>query len=171
MASEFDDLPQKELERDIFSYEDPFCLIMDSFSELTDKFFISSELSDFFLSHYSDIDHSGDFDSQYSCQGLLSSDLFEQKYYEFFKAIVSAYGKIPIIFIHFPAVFDKRKEYRDRASEIVTAINNLKVHFENLISIELSNVQKSPNDDFPYHFSRDTIFELAMRIQTLRVLG
>ncbi len=161
----------KELERDIFSYENPRCLIMDSFSELTDKLFVSNDLHDSFLSHFSDIDHSGNFDHLYSCRGLLETDLFEQQYHNFFDAIVATYGKIPIIFIHFPAVFDQRQEYRDRASAIVAAINNLTVKFDNLIPIELSNIKKSQDDNFPYHFSGDTILELAMRIQSLRVFA
>lgn len=161
----------KELERDIFSYDDPSCLIMDSFSELTDKLFVSRDFDDAFLSHYSDIDHSGDFDQRYTCQGLLSINSIEQIYSDFFDAIIATYGEIPIVFIHFPAVFDKRDLYRDRASSIITAINNLSLRFHNLIPIELSNIKKSPNDDFPYHFSGDTIFELSTRIQTLRVFG
>lgn len=160
----------KQEEKNIFEYDNPKLLIMDSYAELTDKLFCSKITNSSFCSHYSDIDHCEDFDNEFECQDLLPINLIEKYYDEFFELFNKTYGNIPIIFINFPAKYDKREFYKDREQTIKSAIKNLCQKYKNIIFIDPQYINQDSNEEMPYHFSESTYDYIAYKIASLGIL-
>ncbi|MFV0626585.1 MAG: hypothetical protein ACK5N8_04475 [Alphaproteobacteria bacterium] len=155
--------------KDIFKYTKTPMLIMDSFSELTDKLFINKQNEKMFLFHYKDLIHDSDFDEKYECLGLLPIDEIKNYYNLFFERVINVYGKIPIIYMHFPMDFEVREEYQKRVCEILGAINELQKKYDNLISITADTVEENLVDKNIYHFSQNTYYDIAKKIDSLNL--
>lgn len=156
--------------QDMFAYQKCSLLIMDSFSELTDKLFINKTDKSQFLMHYSDVDFSGNFYELYDCAGALPIDKIASSYDAFFSCFNAAYGDdVPIIFLPFPTDFDKRNEYKERGKEILSALAKLSEKYKNLHVVVADFVEKNPADNEVYHFSSETYKRLAMKISDLNL--
>jgi len=99
----------------------PIALFMDSFSELTDQLFTERQTRGSFCANYSDVEHSEAFTRDYECPGLLNLEDIEEYNRHFYEAIRAHFGRIPIIYFHFPIDFEKREKFRARYSAIVKA--------------------------------------------------
>ncbi len=150
-------------EKDIFKYNNVKALIMDSFSELTDKMFISKNKKSSFCTHFRDIIHSEQFQYLYECTGSIEDENLEKKYNIFFDKINKKYGTIPIIFINFPTKFETREEYLKRSEKIKDAISAISAR-GGVIQILPRLVERHETDTAIYHFSKKTYFELAKDI-------
>ncbi len=164
---------------DIFSYAEEIVgggyevmLIMDSFSELTDKMFLSLSSPSRFLAHWRDINHTEEFEKLYRCTDLLPIDEIKKCYDDFFAMFVKTYGKCPILFLNFPTNLDAREEYKERGRAIAAAIDELaKTKYDNIIAIKADVVEPNPTDDAVYHFSEKTYKMLAKKIEALGFAG
>ena len=160
----------EQSQNNFFGYYNVKAIIMDSFSELADKLFISKD-GWAFCSDYTDVDHSGDFDDNFRCEDLLPFNQLKAYYIDFFNKLKETYGEIPVIFLHFPAKFDNREEYRQRAMFINDIISELAGKYSNLHSINVDDelIVKNELDDFPYHFSNETIEAFLNKILELNI--
>lgn len=139
--------------------EEPFCLIMDNYSELTDKRFHHQDGWDF-CGLYGDL-RMDEHDSQITCLGLL--DDVESSYDEFFTWVKKKWN-IPIVFLHFPSIQETRKEYLEQHQKITQAMDKLasKHNIQN-IHADPSEIE-SISDGDAYHFSKRTAVNLASKI-------
>lgn len=133
-------------------------IIMDSFSELTDQEFVHIKDGWSFYCHYNDLIHSEDFKNEFLCNGLLGIEKIEFYYDLYFDNIFKKFPNKKVIFIHFPTCLDKRQLYKDRGEVIKIAIEKLKGKYPNIISISIPDqfVLQHENDDFPYHYGKET---------------
>ena len=133
-------------------------MLMDSFSELTDQKFTHRKDGWSFCCHYSDLDHTADFDKEFKSQGLLPIEEIESTYTRFFEWFEKEHPGKQVIFVHFPTTLDERALYKERSAEILRAMTKLQSikPFIHNISIDDKSVEWNENDRFPYHFSKST---------------
>ena len=75
-------------------------LIMDSFAELTDQKFTHRKDKRSFCCHYTDINHTSEFNAEFECCGLLPIESFEDAYNNFFDWFeMNHYGKKVFFFL------------------------------------------------------------------------
>ena len=140
-----------------YSLFSPSYFVMDSYSELTDqKFFSQKNKNDFFNLNYSDINDN--ILESYVCDGLLPINELQNYYETFFNLLKKKYPNIKIIFIYFPDLFETRNKFKERHKAIRDSIFNYTKSDTDIFVIELpvDKVIKDPNDDFPYHYSKET---------------
>lgn len=145
------------------SLKPPSFILMDSFSDLTDREYIFRKGGARFACHSKDLKNLTQIDEYVHRSELLPIKSFEANYSILFKKFYDTWGDIPIIFIHFPSLFEVRKLYQDRAREIRKAIENISMVNPNVYSITApeSVVFRAEESDlsligFPYHFRDDT---------------
>lgn len=133
-------------------------MLMDSFSELTDQLFVHKKEGWAFCCHYSDIEHSPEFDAEFECRGLLDVELFEPSYRAFFEWFESTHPNTQVIFLHFPTALDPREVFKERAKEIARVIEKIAKEktYIYTMSVDESEVTPAAGDTFPYHFGRET---------------
>lgn len=137
-----------------FNHQDPQYLFIDLYSELTDQKFTHRQEGWSFACHYTDIDHSGNFDQIFSSDGLLPVTEFKKHYKQLFDWFGKNYPTKKIIIVHYSAKYDQRQVFKERVIAQNLALRELSVDYPNLINLEL-------NDDdflvFPYHYSDKTL--------------
>ena len=133
-------------------------LLMDSFAELTDQKFTHRTEGWSFCCHYTDIEHTAKFKEEFECCGLLPIEDIEKVYNEFFDWFEKSYPDKIVIFIHFPAKLDYRKIYQDRAKAIFNIMQKIESQRKYIYNIAISdeNVSWHEDDNFPYHYGKDT---------------
>jgi len=140
----------------------PKFFLMDSFAELTDQLFVHRKEEWGFCSHYSDLHVNNAFNSKFSCEGLLAEEDMYQHYAAFFSLFRECYGKVPIIFLHFPTKLDHRAVFQKRSLAIHDAITRVSKEFPLFYSIMINDdCVDWPEDGFddskfPYHFNTST---------------
>jgi len=141
-------------------------ILMDSFSELTDQKFISKKEGWAFCCNYNDIDHSPLFEDEFDCQGLLNLSEIEHCYKVFFDYINKEYPSKKILFLHFPTKLDQRQLFKDRGVAIKNALEKLSLANKSIINVHVPDEKVSPyeEDDFPYHFGRETYLHFVKEI-------
>ena len=155
----------------------PVALFMDSFSELTDQLFTERQMRRSLCANYSDVEHSEAFNRYYECPGLLNLEDIEEYYRDFYAAIRADFGRIPIIYLHFPIDLEKREKFRARHSAIVKAINAMTTEFAPFYSIEVDpGLPRWPDtrapgnlEAFPYHYHSSTYANLAAKVRALNI--
>lgn len=140
----------------------PDYLIIDNYSELTDKKFIHKTEKWMFCGQF------GDFNIekllyQFDCHDLLNTDQIFNKYRLFFEYIKNKWD-CPIIFIHFPTTFDTREEYIKQGIAITDAIAQLAPIYG------IQNIHADPEaieqkDSDIYHFTDKTVQNMAAKIK------
>jgi hypothetical protein len=133
-------------------------LLMDSFSELTDQKFVHKSGGWAFACHYSDINHTPEFETEFECRGLLDLATLDQLYDRFFDWFEIRFPNSKVIFIHYSAKFDKREQFKDRANCIRDVVNNIGTRRPYIANLHLNDdfFLANDKDDFPYHYSQDT---------------
>jgi len=133
-------------------------ILMDSFSELTDQRFTHREEGWSFCCNYTDIDHNTSFSEIFETNGLLSESEISSQYDLFFQWIKENYPQKQVIYMHFPASLDTRVKFVERAASILNTMLNIEKRFNNVVNIYVSDdlVFHHDNDDFPYHYSKNT---------------
>ncbi len=139
--------------------------IMDSFSELTDQEFRYKYNEWSFCCHYSDINHTNLFNESFECLGLLPIDKFNEVYNQFFDWFQKNYPNTKVFFIHFSTKFDDRINFKERALEIRRVMDKIEKRYSNIynIFIDENNVNVFKGDNFPYHYSNETIREYVKK--------
>lgn len=140
----------------------PYCIVFDSYSELTDQKFVSrAKTKNIIYSNYSDL--SNGFENEFECEGLINVDELLKHYKDVFKIMSNKYPDVPIIFIHFPKKLENRIKFIQRHDDIKKVINLIKYEIKNfhVIDIPETIVNYNENDDFPYHFSKETYFYVS----------
>lgn len=133
-------------------------LLMDSFAELTDQKFTHRDEGWSFCCHYSDLEHTADFDKDFVNHGLLPIEEIETSYTRFFEWFEKEHPGKAVVFVHFPTALDQRALYKDRGAEIfrvMTKLQSTKQFIHNL-SVDDKSVGWRESDRFPYHFSKAT---------------
>lgn len=134
-------------------------LIIDNYSELTDKRFLHKNgwticglYNDFKPELLNDMI---DF-------GLLNVNDIENIYNDLFEYIKSKYNT-KIIFLHFPTTFEKREKYINQGIAITKALNNLaeKFNIQN-IHADIDCIEQADSDT--YHYTKKTFENMAKKI-------
>lgn len=133
-------------------------MVMDSFCELTDQMFKHKREGWTFCAHYSDINHSKEFEDSFECLGLLPLGEIEQSYKEFFEYLFSNFPRLNVVFINFPAALDNRSIFKRRSETISKAILGLNIIFPKIkyLYIDEKDIMPAETDNYPYHFSKFT---------------
>jgi hypothetical protein len=141
--------------------ENPDYLIMDSYSELTDKKFIHKD-GWMVCGLYSDLNFK-EYKSDFEFHGLLNINEIHNNYKLFFEYIKNRWN-VPIIFMHFPTDFDPREKYKTQGKAILEALDDLKNHYDiqNIIADPEAIEQK---DSDHYHFTDKTVNNMASKIK------
>jgi hypothetical protein len=159
---------QQFLHKWVFKKNKPFCIIFDSYSELTDqKFIYKLDNKKFFFSNYSDLNH--DFENDYNCIGLINTNELYNYYLDVFTKLSLYYAQAPIVFIIFPKKLDTRIKFKERHNEIKNAIYLVKKHIKDLSIIDIPEnlVNHNEKDNFPYHFSSETYTYVSDKLKEI----
>lgn len=149
---------------DIFACDNVKLIIMDSFTDLTDKMFVRKKDGRCFTMLYQNIDHSSDFDSRYKCTGMIQEKDIPNLYSKFFDKLIKTYGDIPVIFLEFSSNFDQREEFIRREQIIHDAIMKVAKKHPCVHPIQMDVVEPHETDDYPYHYSEHTYDMLAKKL-------
>jgi hypothetical protein len=136
-------------------------LLMDSFAELTDQKFMHRKEGWSFCCHYSDINHTREFDAEFESCGLLPIDRIEKAYNDFFNWFEINHAGKNVIFIHYPSKLDNRDLYKKRGKEILEIMQRLeqiKPYIHSIFLDDESLVDFTKDDNFPYHYATSTNF-------------
>jgi hypothetical protein len=136
----------------------PDLFIIDSYSELVDKRFISNEGWSF-CGLYGDFDTS--FISNMHDDGLLE-DVYTA--YDNMFSFITTKWNVPIIYIHFPTTFDVREKYIKQGLKIDQAMNEICKKY-NIQNIKADPDQIEQKDSDYYHMSDKTVRNLASKIR------
>lgn len=143
----------------------PDCIILDNYSELTDKRFLHKNGWSF-CGAYGDLDFEVCQD-QIKDEGLLDLDRIEPSYDAFFKYLRRKWD-VPIIFLHFPTTFETRKRYLLQGEAITQALANLSCKYDiQNIHADPEEIEHADNDT--YHFTNKTAKNMASKISLLNV--
>jgi hypothetical protein len=151
----------------------PKVVLMDSFSELSDQLFFHRRDKWRFCCHYSDINHTNEFENKFACEGLLQIDKIEEYYTKFFSHVRRLYDMVPIIYLCFPVKLDSRDKFKMQHQAIINSIRNVSKHFQPFYVICVDDEivdwpeEKVPGlERFPYHFNSKTYDAFADKIRT-----
>lgn len=164
---------QKIIPHQFFAFFDfkktPKFLIMDASSDMTDfKFLDASNSESFFFVNYSDIESSQRVNL--ISEGLipLNEDL-STLYFDFFSKFRNRFPNCPIIYLHYPYKFEKRKKILDRHFFIRETIHNICLKFNNFFVVNLPDKDialSNENDGLnPYDFHQDVYLKFAEEIK------
>lgn len=141
----------------------PDILIMDNFAELVDRRIIHKDGWKF-CGYRSDFKEEYFLDGTLTDCGLLNIDDIYNSYDSFFSYVKEKWN-VPIIFMHFPTVFEDREKYIKQGAVITEALEKLspKYNIQNIHAAADSIEQK---DDSPlnYHFGNKTVENMANKI-------
>jgi hypothetical protein len=150
----------------------PELVFIDSFSDLTDQVFEHTEQHWKFCCNYQDIQHSDYFSANFIGRGLLDLETLNQNYLSAIKLIEARWPSIPIIYLHFPNVLERREKFIERAQQIKSVVDMLAINHDNLFSFSVpSSIVKHPEiietglEDFPYHYNKNTYDTFAEMIR------
>lgn len=165
------DIASLIVQQQIFSLprKKPKFVLMDSFAELTDQRFQSISNKQTFCCNYSDLDISPEFESLFTCKGLLPLNLIGEYYDVFFKTLIKKYGDTPIIFLHFPSNLESRKKFKVRADKIFDEVKAMSKKHQHVHQIFLDTSVKveGQGDNFPYHFNEDVYLDMAKQLDLI----
>lgn len=145
-------------------------LLMDTFSELTDKKFTHSDEKWSICCHFGDSDKSDQFKATFKHEGLLATDQLYNTYFEFSEWFENFYPGKNIFVIHTPTALDSREIYKERATAItiaLTQLSNEKPFVHNII-LPASQIKKNQSDSFPYHFDTITYYAFLKKWTTIK---
>jgi hypothetical protein len=145
----------------------PKYFILDTYSELTDQRFepINTSFSPMYF-NFSDLDK--EFNHKYNCSGLLPLPNILSEYDLLINNLKSKYQNINIIFILFPAKFDKREVFNLRYNEISKALKVLNSEYDFVHLIEVPDyLIENADDEYPYHFKEITKNYISQQLKSL----
>ena len=139
------------------------CAVMDSFAELTDQRFRHRREGWAFACHYTDVEHSREFEEEFACEGLLAEEEIAGTYARFFEWFGGRFPGVPVYFIEFSAALDARPMFQRRGAVIFEALSELarRHAFLQVLALPGEQIEKAPGDDFAYHFSHETVGRFA----------
>jgi hypothetical protein len=144
-------------------------LVMDSFSELTDKKFTHKKRGWSFSCHWNDLKHDQNFEQEFSCSGMLPLEELEKNYQNFFAWAEKTHPGIKIFFIHYPDQLEKREKYLQRSQKIKEVLEKIAIQkpFIKNIILEKEKTTSSPQDEFPYHYGQGVYDEMFKKLDTV----
>jgi hypothetical protein len=148
----------------------PSLFVMDSFSELVDKKFVSKKNKKIsFFAYFSDVNNA--IFEKMNCEDLLPLDkIFET--YKIFFSLFRNYTNCPIVYIFFPDKLETRELFLERAKVIKKSIILLSKNYNDfyLIDIPFEIVSSDVNDPNVYHYSEETYEYIANRFKELNLI-
>jgi len=147
-----------------FEHQAPVtCAVMDTFAELTDQRFRHRTEGWAFSCHYSDLDHTPAFESEFACEGLLPVEQIASTYQTFMQWFAGRYPGVSLYVIDFSAARDERINFRQRAAAIRSALVTLSNQHAwlHVLSLPDDFIEKADGDNFAYHFSHRTVERFA----------
>lgn len=141
-------------------------LVMDSYSELTDKKFTSIKDGWSFCCHFSDLYLTDEFKNNFKIEGALPLEKLEESYRAFFSWFENAFPNKKVFFIHYPSLFDARSEYKERGAAILSVMQKIageKPYIKNIFLAETEITEKIKNDPFPYHYNKEIYQKLLKK--------
>lgn len=147
-------------------------ILMDTYSELTDKKFTHKKEGWSFSCHYADLDKSKrkEFEKIFADEGLLPLKQLEKSYEQFFTWCKKEYSDIPIYVVVASSALDSKKEYKKRALEIKRVLKKLAKKNKQLRIITIPESQINPGDDsLPYHYSPLSLFEYKEKWASMKL--
>jgi hypothetical protein len=148
----------------------PSLFVIDSFSELVDKKFVSKKNNKISIfAYFSDVNES--ILEIMNCEDLLPLDkIFET--YEVFFSLFRNYTNCPIVYIFFPDKLETRELFLKRAKVIKESINLLSKRYNDfyLIDVPFEIVRSDVNDPNVYHYSKETYEYIASKFKELNLI-
>ena len=152
----------------------PIAVLMDSFADLVGRLYVHRRTGASFAATLREVAHSPDFQARYWVKDLLSVEQIRGHYFQLFSLFESEFGRIPIVFLHYPPDFEYRELYIARHDGILEATRDLSSHFKQLriITAPPGTVESSedPLDRerrFPYHYGAKTYEAFAEQLRQL----
>ena len=151
--------------------EVPFCIIFDSFSDLTDQEFYGAGGIRFFAA-YSDVSISDCNEAGISNCGLLDLENYELALKRVVTKLRQHYkATVPVVYIHFPSQLESRSQFIERAKLLADVTERLEGDLENFFSIEadpnLVRRADDARDVFPYHYHPDVARDLMNKLELM----
>ena len=163
---------QEELLFEWLKPQQPVALFMDSMAELGDQLFVNRNQGWRFLSAYTDVEQSEEFQRAFRADGLLPIEYLDSHFRNFFLHIRKRFGNIPIFYLHFPTTLDSREKFRTRHAAILETINHLSLEFQPFYSLWVADwVVDFPEErtadmwNFPYHYNSKTYETFAQMVR------
>ena len=161
------------LEQSLFNLKNrinPYMLVMDSYSELVDRKYISKNNSNEYFFACSE-DLKNNFEEKLQDNGLMPIEDIFVKYDLFFKLFKQKFPSCPIVFILVPSKLEQRDFYIYRSNEIKSAIKKISKKYMDFHVVEIPEtlISYNPNDNFPYHYSNNVYDYLAQYFSTKKL--
>lgn len=152
----------------------PKFILLDSYSELTDKLFEHKENGWKFCCHNSDLRMTKSFPVFFNAHGLLDINLIYPLYSRLIEVLSIRYPRVPILFLNYPRALENRKVYIERSDVIKNSIEVISQRYKYLYPISVSedvvdwklDANGAP-DMYPYHYNSETYAEFARLILDL----
>ena len=134
--------------------------IMDTYSELTDRKYTNNKIN--ICCHRSDL-KIGSLD-HFSNGTLIDFESMKLGYRNFFIKLRKLNPNLKIIVILFPVKYDNRIQYKKQYDLIKYALIDCLDLDISLIELPDSEIHKSLEDDYPYHFDSKTIDNFRLQV-------
>lgn len=130
----------------------------DSFSDYTDRLYQEKSTGKSFFCHKRDTKKSEDFLDH----GLLDIESIRQSWHSFM-ILSTKINTAPVFMTHYSSKYDGRDYFKRRCSDLRKIYMELESEFDNFNFIDLDHESflLKVNDNFPYHYSPDTIGNLV----------
>jgi len=145
---------KKQREIGLFKYAKPLFVFIDTYSELTDQKFMTSD-GRIFFANYTDVNQEMINTTQISCKGRIPHGEIFDNYMNLCNKLRIRWPDVKIIFLTYPKFYESRSVYLDQSLAIEKALDVLatSLHDIKIINVPLVIVEKEMNkDNFPYHF-------------------
>jgi hypothetical protein len=141
-----------------WSFRNVKAIILDTYSDLTDQEFIDNQNCRFFL-HHSDVISDRLQDGNLQAHGLIHPEKFAYSLDLFMKIVEERFGTVPVIFIVFPTLKEKREKFIKQNEAIVEILNRAREKYSNLKIISLGSEYQLTSEDlkdpYVYHYGRE----------------
>jgi hypothetical protein len=141
-------------------------LVMDSYSELTDKKFTNIKDGWSFCCHFGDLYLADEFKNNFKIEGALPLENLEESYRAFFAWFEKNFPGKNVFFVHYPSLFDARSEYKERGAAILQTMQKIsanKSYIKNIFLSEEEVTEKVKADPFPYHYNDEIYQKLSKK--------
>lgn len=150
----------------------PLAIVFDSFSDLSDQQFRLKKNSAIFFSHYSDLKVEFAASRRVQQMGLLGLEKYEELVLRLLSELGRVWPNVPIVMLHFPARFESRAKFVDRAETIEKIWGKVATEIPGVFSLSVPQSLVSlagDRDDagrlYPYHYTSPTYEHLASSLQ------
>ena len=147
----------------------PCAILIDSYSDLTDQLFQTRWTNGWFFANYGDVKNRT---PNLRRLGLLNLDHHHKSWRKIVTLLTQKWPGVPIFLLTYPTFFETRKKFLERAETISLSWEKIAGEFDNVYCVHLppstavKNFEddRSPGDNFPYHYGPKVVRRLARMV-------